>query len=109
MFLFIDFSKRPRKTPSNSTWDFGTGTIQSTGMVHNLKAAIVSDARETNLETVSSQVPRVSSRGEGEWQLIPNTLSPLRIRNVNGDPDEDVTGEREGMVVEDMVVGEEVG
>lgn len=98
----------PRKTPSNSTWDFGTGTIQSTGMVRNLKAAIVSDPRQTSLETASSPVSRVSHRGEGEWQLIPNTLSPLRIPNVNGDPDEDVTGEREGTVVEDMVASEEV-
>eukprot|EP00250_Pteridium_aquilinum_P015949 c22855_g1_i2 orf=800-2404(+) len=94
----------PQKSSINSTWDFGTGTIQSTGTVRNLKPAMVPDARQTDLEAGSSQVPRMLPHGEGEWQLIPNTLSPLRIPNANGDPDEDVTGKREGLVAEDMVL-----
>lgn len=98
----------PQRTPSNSTWDFGTGTLQSTGLASKFKAAIGSDARQPRLVTAPSQAPRVSSPGGGDWQLIPNSLSPLRIPNVNGDSDMDVTGEQEGTVVEDMGAGETV-
>ncbi|KAI5061305.1 hypothetical protein GOP47_0023810 [Adiantum capillus-veneris] len=94
-----------RKTSSNATWDFGTGTIPSAGMVLSGKDA---DASPASPDAASSRVPRSSQHGEGEWQLIPNTLSPLKIRSANGDPHDYVMGGRDGKTMEDMVSAEEV-
>lgn len=95
-----------RKASSTATWDFGTGTIRSTGTVRIGAHGMVSDASQAPSDVVaSSQVPRSSSQhGEGEWQLIPNTLSPLKIPSANGDPHEDVSGERDSTTMDDMAI-----
>ncbi|MCO5598902.1 hypothetical protein L7F22_053001 [Adiantum nelumboides] len=97
-----------RKSSSNATWDFGTGTILSTGTVPTGKHAMVSDASQAPPETASSKVPSPSQHGGGDWQLIPNTLSPLKIPSANGNPHGDLRGQRESTTMEDMVAAEEV-
>lgn len=95
------------KSMSNSSWDFGTGTIPSTGTVRSVRPFIVSVAQELSSKEPSNQdLERILSEGEREWQVVSSSLAPLRISTASGHPDEAVV--QEPGAVENFAVSEDV-
>eukprot|EP00249_Psilotum_nudum_P021528 c28144_g1_i1 orf=527-2680(-) len=87
-----------KNTRRNSSWDFGTETLQGSGTVRSARPFNAAVVKETSLMSVfNDTLSRISPDRERESQPVSSSSSPLSKSAANGDTDADASqmqGER---------------